>query len=234
MPAPWFRSEQGGPLTAEQFDENTQYFIDRDTAIEEGAASPPYPSSIVQTDLTLTFYLSNAEVLGTATIPVWRVNYRGAWAADTAYFVGDVFTVRGVGDYLVEANFTSGTTFNPGETSIAFQRPDTTVQLPVYIDSTVGTLTVTRTDHVNRMLVFLGSCDVTIDPDDWLNGDQVHFMNQAAGGIVEIRGTTGLEVRPPSGDSSNISTPGGVASAVYLDSLDIMALFGRLDPEGTV
>jgi hypothetical protein len=237
MPAPYYRFELGVDLTPAQADENISYIHER---IDDALANAPAPvelSSITQSGLTLTFHLSNATILGTATIPAAAVNQRGDWEPETAYFANDLVRVRGVGYYLVPEDHTSETTFSAGAGGgdwYAFQYADQQVQLPLYVSDTDGALTVTRALHLNRLLVFLSSCECTIDDADWLEGDQVHFMNQADGGIVEILGTTALPVRPPAGDSANISTLGGTATMAFLEQLDIMALFGRLDPESTI
>lgn len=232
MPAPYYRFELGVDLTPAQADENISYIHERiDAAIAE-MTLPFQLSSITQSGLVITFHLSNATVLGTATLPVLALNPRGFWTASTNYFASDLFTVRGVGDYIVKEDFTSGDTFNPADTRIAFQRPDPAVQLPLYVDATTSALTVTRAEHVNRMLVALGPCDFTIGPDDWLDGDAVHFENQS-GGVINIFGTTEITVVPPTGETASISTTGGVASAMFREPLAQFSLIGKLDAVST-
>lgn len=222
------RSQTTYDLTVEELDANFTYLDDRITGIADDIPNPPYPSNITQSGFTLSFYLSDASLLGTATIPVAGVSYRDEWQPTTNYFVNDLVKVRGVGFFLVTANHTSAASFPGAGATYVFQYADQTVQLPLIVSTT--TLTMTRALHLNRLLLFtnVSGCAVTLDPDDWQDGDPVHAMNRS-GMPVTFSGTSDLDFDPEDGKAASMSNRGSAASMIYLADEGVMSMIGGLD-----
>lgn len=103
----------GANLTAAQVDGN---FYALKQAVESLEESPPEAvsvSEIIQSANTITFYLTDGSTQGPFTLPAAQINFRGAWAATTAYVVGDVVSAES-GLYIVTYNHTSASTFDAG------------------------------------------------------------------------------------------------------------------------
>lgn len=216
-------------LTADEVDDNFEYLDGRIDGIADTIPAPVSLSGVVnQVGFTLTFGLTDATFTNSVTIPPFQANFRDEWEPLTAYFVNDLVRIRGFGYFLVVETHTSEAEFNTGDDNYAFQYVDQTVQLPLVIGDTTEELTITRADHLNRLLLFMGTCDCTMDPDDWEDGDQVHLMNRS-GGVVTVTGVSDLAVDPGDDSEASITARGATATLVYLADEDVMAMFGKLD-----
>jgi hypothetical protein len=108
-----FRRDLSGPLSAAQFDGNTDDLNGRIIALED---SPPEAVSIDSISVTgdqMTFTMTDASTLGPFTLPVAFENDRVNWTPLTVYAVNDTFGVAGT-FYRVIFAHTSGLTFDPG------------------------------------------------------------------------------------------------------------------------
>lgn len=108
---------KGANLTAAEFDGN-QWELQQ--AIEELADNPAQPKNIQEIEVTgnqMTITLDDGvTTFGPFTLPRASLIMRGDWTADTAYLANDIF--RGTADdvtgaYIVNRDFTSGSTFVP-------------------------------------------------------------------------------------------------------------------------
>jgi len=98
MPAPLtFRRDLGGPLSAEQFDGNTDNIADHETRIAtlEGTI-PVGVESVSAVGNQMTFVMTDASTRGPITLPVVEENDRGEWAPFTHYAVNDTFGINGM------------------------------------------------------------------------------------------------------------------------------------------
>lgn len=102
-----FRAIKGSDLTPAEADGNVSI---TKTALEYLRDNPPAAvsiDSITQSGNALTVHLSDSSTQGPFTLPSIPLTFRGAWAASTAYAVGDVITSGG-STYMVIYAHTSG------------------------------------------------------------------------------------------------------------------------------
>lgn len=106
----------GRNLHVSEFDGNN-YAIK--LAIEDLIANPVQPNQISGIDVTgnvMTITLEGGAEFGPFTLPIAEFHDRGAWADDTDYVYGDIFT-NGTGLYMVLQDHTSAAPFNPAATN---------------------------------------------------------------------------------------------------------------------
>lgn len=110
-----WRRDLTRPLTALEFDGNTDNLDGRLTILEN---NPPEAVSIDTINLSgdqLTFVMTDATSQGPFTVPVVTYISRGDWAPSTAYAKYDTFTINGA-LYLVITAHTSAGSFDPDAT----------------------------------------------------------------------------------------------------------------------
>jgi hypothetical protein len=102
----------GATLTAAQFDLDL-YTLQ--SAINGLSLTPGVGVSAISqpTAGTLLFTMTDATTQGPFSLPVGQFNFRGNWAASTAYTVNDIFQQNGT-VYAVVGAHTSGSTFDAG------------------------------------------------------------------------------------------------------------------------
>lgn len=121
-PSRWGAGNGAGPsgvLTADQADLNVWNLKVAVEALEANPAQPVGLSGVTVSGMFVTFTLTDGNSAGPFPLPVlvWRM--RGTWTPDTLYAELDVFSVAGLGLYLVLLGHTSAATFDPGATDPA-------------------------------------------------------------------------------------------------------------------
>lgn len=225
-----FRDTVGRDLTPAEVDENFRHVL---ALIDDLLSQIPLPieltGSILQNGYVIQFALSNATYTDEVTLPVISLTYRDVWAPSTNYTQNDLVRVRGVGVFLVNTTHTSPTSFDSTDVEYTFLFPDNTPSLGLEI--TTSTLVVTRAEHNFRWLRFTHAdgCEVTFDPDDWLDSDEVNFRSKSANPIIFTE-SSGISFAIPDGFDASMSRREATCMVKFNEDEGSMEFAGLLDP----
>ncbi len=95
-------------------------FWELKAAIEDLIENPPSPiqiASFTVAGATFSIHMTNGNIVGPMPLPVLTWRWRDAWTPTTPYLVLDVFSVEGVGIFLVLIDHTSAGSFDPNALS---------------------------------------------------------------------------------------------------------------------
>lgn len=92
---------KGSNLSAAEGDNNFWDLAQRVLDLETDMPEPNNIADILVDGSQMTVVMDNGDTFGPFTLPVATIHWRGAWAADTDYFVNDLVSVAGRGVYLV-------------------------------------------------------------------------------------------------------------------------------------
>jgi hypothetical protein len=111
---PW-GAGKGSALTKAEYDGNVWDHEQRLASVESSIPDLNNIDTVTIVGNVLTFTFDDASTRQ-VTIPAFNFDHRGEWAASTAYFVNDLFTVGGAALYQVLVAHTSGLTFDAAAT----------------------------------------------------------------------------------------------------------------------
>lgn len=107
-----YRDEKGANLTAAEVDANFRSLVTMINAVS--AAGPKEITGVTVSGAAMTFELSDGSEIGPVNLPVANFNWRGDWAASTAYVRGDLVRAYNtnvspatLGWYAVQTDHTS-------------------------------------------------------------------------------------------------------------------------------
>lgn len=103
---------KGSPLTKEEGDNNLWWILEQIAFLTSNPLQPHEITSITVSDGKISITLSNGTVFGPYALPEQAFNWTGAYISGHDYSRMDVLTASD-GAYLVLADHTAPTTFNP-------------------------------------------------------------------------------------------------------------------------
>lgn len=112
MAAITLRAGLGRNLTAAEADGNVTALNNALIALEVAQPLPIGIESVQLVDTELSFTLDDGTVLGPLTIKIPAPRWRREWAPFTDYAATDIFTVAGLGVYMVLLGHTGGASFD--------------------------------------------------------------------------------------------------------------------------
>lgn len=231
----------GRPLTSTEVDLNfwnLKVAVETlETAMPAAAAGIDY-FEIVGTEFYV--HLTDHTVIGPYTLPTITWNFRGNWAASTAYVVGDVVSIN-YSVYLVlvahtstapfDANATDGLGHNLYGLLFTSPVPKYTPSVTKTVTGTTYTLLATDANCYIRCTNAAG-CTITVPPAGTLLATQDDEWNfRAAGGancFLTFTEGSGVTIDPGSIFIKGTDTPGATVTLkmVSANNFDLMGLLG--------